>query len=82
MPTDIFKNMIVMEALQVIKPSEENDYSDIPKWDGFLVRATEKALLLELKDGTEVWFPISHLRIAEDKQSIYASNWILEQKKL
>jgi hypothetical protein len=37
--------------------------------------------MLVFSDGSKDWFPISHLRVAGDAQSVYASNWILGQKE-
>jgi len=70
-----------IDLLEVITEREERKYSDIPGFDGDIEASTEKALCL-VCNGKEVWFPHSQLRKAEDGQSIYASNWILEQKGL
>lgn len=88
MARDIFTNKSLIERLQIISDSEENNYSDIPGWEGgYLAEARSGAAVLlwfphrKGKDQ-EHWFPISQLRRAEDNQSIYASNWIIDQKKL
>lgn len=72
----------IMNDIKEISEREEDDYSDIPGFEGMVTMApTEKAVCLVIK-GEGVWFPYSQLRKAEDGQSIYASNWILEQKDL
>lgn len=72
-----------LDTLQVITASEENDYSDIPGWEGEFVVISSKAIKLYFpKTSLSVWFPLSQLRIAEDKQSIYAPNWLLNNKGL
>jgi hypothetical protein len=81
MSRDIFGFPAVMDSIAVIGDSEENKYSDIPGWEGECENFTGAAVCLSIK-GTDVWFPFSHLRKAEDGQSIYASNWILKQKNL
>jgi hypothetical protein len=71
----------LLDKLAVISDAEENRYSDIPKWEGLVAHQTDAAVLL-LVGGQELWFPLSHLRIAEDRQSLYASDWILKQHDL
>lgn len=87
MAREVWSNKPLLESLTTILPSEEDKYSDIPGWEGGYMQDTSMAVLLYMPEGkgrgaTEVWFPKSHLRIAEDRQSIYASNWILHQKGL
>ena len=88
MAREIYTNPQMMAKIQIISDSEENSYSDIPGWKGgYMAEARSGlAVLLYFPDrpgkDAEVWFPYSQLRKAEDDQSIYASNWILEQKKL
>jgi len=76
---DLYTNRDIMDAIPVITDREENKYTDIPGWEGEYTDYTEKAVLLRMPNTT-IWFPFSQLRKAEDGQSIYASNWILEQK--
>jgi hypothetical protein len=79
---DIFEWKEVLNQIQIISDREEDSYSDIPGWDGQVAyMPTDKAVCLVIK-GTNVWFPFSQLRKAEDNASIYASLWILEQKDL
>lgn len=80
MPRDIYGWPDAMDSIQVISDREEDSYSDIPGWDGLVSGMSTKAICLIVK-GKDVWFPFSQLRKAEDDLSIYASNWILEQKE-
>lgn len=85
MARQIFTDKLLLDCIDTIKESEENKYSDIPGWEGEFLSTSSRAVLLYMphgkgRGGTEVWFPFSHLRIAEDRQSIYASTWILTQK--
>ena len=85
MAFDIFKTPHVMRAIATISEQEENRYSDIPGWEGMTGFDTAKGVFLVItKDARtqEIFFPYSQMRKAEDEQSIYASNWILEQKGL
>jgi hypothetical protein len=79
MTMDIFKTPELLDRIAVITDAEENRYTDIPKWDGLVETYTERGVKLLLTNGTGIWFPLNQLRIAEDRQSLYASNWILEQ---
>lgn len=83
MAREIWSNAKLLDSIRVIQPSEEDRYSDIPGWEGEYMAATDGAILLYMpKTSAEIWFPIGQLRIAEDRQSIYASLWILLQKGL
>ena len=85
MAREIWTNPQLLDNIEHIKESEEDRYSDIPGWEGEYLASTPDAILLFMPNGKgknerEIWFPIKHLRKAEDGQSIYASNWILTQK--
>lgn len=87
MAPDVFTVPEVMRAIEPITDREENRYSDIPHWEGSVMSWTDKALCVRVTkrqpDGSyDVWLPLSQLRKAGDEQSIYASDWILEQKGL
>lgn len=87
MAREVWTNARILNSLKTILPSEGDKYSDIPGWEGEYMSSTDAAILLYIparrgKPSAEIWFPMSQLRIAEDKQSIYASQWILEQKGL
>ena len=85
-PRDIFNVPEVMHRLAVIQPFEEGKYSDIPKWDGQILEHTTAAVLLHFskvqRPSRINWFPYSQLRKAEDGQSVYATNWIIDKKGL
>lgn len=85
-PRDIYTVSDVMGQIPVMKSFEQDKFSDIPGWTGLILSWTEKAILLCFTDSKrpsrDNWFPYSTLRKAEDDQSIYASNWILEKKGL
>lgn len=78
----LFDVKLILDAIGVISEREENSYSDIPGFTGQMIEWTDRGILLLMEDGSQIWFPISQLRKADDEQSIYASNWILEQKGL
>jgi len=56
--------------------------------DCWAVRATEKAVLVRLPDGQQVWFPQSQIDDASevwregDEGTLVVSEWIAEQKEL
>lgn len=81
----LFTQPNVMDKIAVISEKEENRYSDIPGWDGEYGSASPLAVELYFPQRTIrnwLWFPFSHLRKAEDGQSIYASDWIINEKHL
>lgn len=83
MARQIWTDKELLDSLAIIQPSEEDKYSDIPGWkDEEYISSSPKAVLLRIHSKGDIWFPLSHLRIAEDKQSIYASEWILKEKGL
>lgn len=87
MARSIWTAQFILDRIQTIKESEENKYTDIPGWDKcefFSDTPDAILLILEVKGGKrqDFWFPYSQLRIAEDRQSIYCSEWILTQKGL
>lgn len=83
---EIWSNKALLDSIKEIRPSEEDKYSDIPGWEGhYLAESPDAVLLYIVRDkraDSDVWFPKSQLRIAEDRQSLYASTWILDQKGL
>lgn len=74
MTRSIYSIPSVMDKIEYLDTEDEDDYSDIPNWDGMIDQWTDLAILVG-----KTWFPISQLRRTEDEE-IYASNWILEQK--
>lgn len=83
---DIYTVPEVMARIKVIQDFEDSKYSDIPKWTGFVHNWTENAVLLDFSDTSrrsrDNWFPFSQLRKAADDKSVYATTWILDQKRL
>lgn len=79
---DLFNESWIIRRISTISEFEEDRYSDIPKWSGQYVTTTQYALLLRLDDGRDVWVPFTQLRKAEDENSLYASNWILNERGL
>ncbi len=83
-PREIYGVPKIMNAIKEIKSFEEDRYSEVPKWDGFVVNWTDGAVLLSFtqieRPARENWFPYSTLRKTEDGLTVYASNWILEKK--
>lgn len=52
---------------------------------GRILRETDAALLLETKDGREVWLPFSqveYIKRGKDFDSLDISDWIAEKKDL
>lgn len=75
----------IMEKIKIIRDNEESLYSDIPEWNEQIAGWTDAAMLLIFPGRAtrrEHWMPYSQLRKSEDGLSVYASNWILEQKGL
>lgn len=83
-PREIYRVSDVMAQIAVIRSFEENKYSDVPRWDGFVSSWTPKAVLLHFtqinRPSRMNWFPYSTLRKTEDDLSVYASIWILGKK--
>lgn len=87
MARSIWTDKNLLARIVTIIEIEEDRYTDIPGFDKCEYMSVSSAavlLILEIKgsDKKEVWFPFSQLRLAEDRQSIYCSNWILTQKGL
>lgn len=87
MAREIWNNPELLDRFTTILPSEEDSYDEIPGWEGEYMGETHNAVLLYMpmgkgRNATREWFPYSQLRIAEDRQSLYASQWILKQKGL
>jgi hypothetical protein len=86
MSRSIYAENEIMDKIATITESEENRFSDVPGWDGDILASSPASILIECSNKghpvTETWMPLSQLRKSEDKQSIYASNWILEKKNL
>lgn len=47
-----------------------------------LVRETDKAVLLELDDSSEVWLPKAHVEFHEDGENVWITQWIFEEKDI
>ena len=47
-----------------------------------LVRETDKAVLLELDDSSEVWFPKSQVEFHEDGENVWITQWVFEDKDI
>lgn len=86
MAYEIYGNADAMSRIRVIKPSEENLYSEIPGWGGEIRHHTDDAVLLSFNPDRDLraryWLPFSHLRKTEDNLSIYASDWVLRKTGL
>jgi len=82
MGAEIHKRPELMEVIEIIQEHEEDKYSDIPTWTGWVETWTDSAVLLDLpgRETRSNWFPLSQLRRTEDGKSLYASEWILRQK--
>lgn len=84
MGNEIHKSPDLMRAIAVIEEHEENKFSDIPQWTGWIKNYTDNAVLLEMERGPDRrnWFPYSQLRRTEDGKSLYASDWLIDKKGL
>lgn len=84
MARSIYTAPHILDVIGVIQGSEEHKYSDIPGFEGEFLASSPNAVLLVLAGRgvprREVWFPFSQLRVAEDRLSLYATNWVLDQK--
>lgn len=78
---DIYRSPIVMGKIRVMLEIEEDLYSDIPRWNGTYIHSTESAVLMQIGDK-QVWLPFSQLRKTDDGLTIYATNWIIDEKGL
>jgi hypothetical protein len=84
MARSIFDVQEIMSQMEVISEKEENRFSEIPHWDGSVVSWTDKAVLIAQPSRSSAlnWIPMSQLRKSEDNLSVYASFWIIEERKL
>jgi len=82
MSMEIHKTPELVKLIPVMQEFEEDKYSDIPKWTGWVENYTESAVLLDVppRPPRMNWYPVSQLRRTEDGKSLYASNWILGKK--
>ena len=87
MARQIWTNKELLNSIKVIQESEEDNYSEVPGWEGEYMATTPDAILLYIpshrgRPVKEVWFPKSQLRLSEDRLSMYAANWLIEAKGL
>lgn len=65
-------------APQKMYSSRANDWLEYPCE---FKRETDKAYLVDI-DGEKIWFPKSQSELSEDKDCIFISEWIAQQKGL
>ena len=83
MSRSVWTDKDLLDSIAEIQLSEEDKYDEIPKWKNEYLSKSQRALLLSFPDSKgdkrEIWFPLTQLRIAEDRQSIYCSIWFLHK---